>query len=145
MFSSVLVVCVGNICRSPVGERLLKQARPELRVESAGIAALVGHGADKDAAEVAAENGVSLNGHVSRQFTAELAAEFDLILVLEKGHRDVVAEQAPAALGKTMLFGQWLGQADIADPYRHSRAFHVEVFKQLQAASDAWAAKLGRV
>lgn len=143
MINSVLVVCVGNICRSPVGERLLAQACPDLKVESAGINALVGHEASKDAAEVAAENGVSVEGHVSRQFTAEMAAEFDLILVLEKGHMRVTAEQAPGASGKTMLFGQWMGQADIADPYRKSRAFHEAVFKELKQASDGWAAKLG--
>lgn len=143
MISSVLVVCVGNICRSPVGERLLAQACPDIRVESAGIAALTGHAASTDAAEVAAENGVSVNGHVARQFSSEIAAGFDLILVLEKGHMKVVAEQAPETAGKTMLYGQWMGQADIADPYRKSREFHVSVFEQLHKASQGWAAKLG--
>ena len=143
MISSVLVVCVGNVCRSPVGERLLAQACPKLRVESAGINALVGREASSDSAEVAAENGVSVEGHIARQFTAELAADFDLILVLEKGHMKVTAEQAPACTGKTMLFGQWLGQANIADPYQRSRDFHIAVFQELKQASDSWAAKLG--
>ena len=144
MISSVLVVCVGNICRSPVGERLLAQACPNLRVESAGIAALVGHATNKDAAEVAAENGVSVEGHVARQFSREIAADFDLILVLEKGHMKVVAQQAPEVTGKTMLYGQWMEQSDIPDPYRKSREFHISVFKQLREASEGWASKLGR-
>ncbi|MEE9453663.1 MAG: low molecular weight phosphotyrosine protein phosphatase [Paracoccaceae bacterium] len=143
MISSVLVVCVANICRSPVGERLLAQACPDLRVQSAGISALVGHGADKDVISVAAQHGLSLEGHVSRQFTSEIAADFDLILTLEKGHMRVVAEQAPAVSGKTMLFGQWLGQADIADPYMKSHDFHVAVFEEIRDAAQAWAAKLG--
>ena len=143
MISSVLVVCVGNICRSPVGERLLAQACPDLRIESAGIAALAGHATDKTAAEVAAQNGIGTEGHVARQFTAEIAAEFDLILVLEKGHMKVTAEQAPASTGKTMLYGQWQGQSDIPDPHRKSHEFHVSVFEQLQKASNGWAAKLG--
>lgn len=144
MISSVLVVCVGNICRSPVGERLLAQACPNLRVESAGINALTGKAASTDAVEVAAENGVSVDGHIARQFTADMATDFDLILVLEKGHMKVTAEQAPASTGKTMLFGQWIGQADIADPYQKSREFHAAVFKELKKASDGWAAKLGK-
>ena len=144
MISSVLVVCVGNICRSPVGERLLAQACPNLRVKSAGINALTGHSASTDSAEVAAENGVSVDGHVARQFTAEMATDFDLILVLEKGHMKVTTEQAPASTGKTMLFGQWMGQADIADPYQRSREFHAAVFNEIKQASDGWAAKLGQ-
>lgn len=144
MISSVLVVCVGNVCRSPVGERLLAQACPNLRVESAGINALVGHSASKDSAEIAANNGVSVDGHVARQFSAELAAQFDLILVMEKGHMRETAKQAPASGGKTMLFGQWIDQADIADPYNLSHDFHVAVFDKMKKASDGWVAKLGK-
>jgi protein-tyrosine phosphatase len=127
-----------------VGERLLAQACPDLRIESAGINALAGKAASQDSANVAAENGVSVEGHIARQFTAEIAAEFDLILVLEKGHMKVTGEQAPASTGKTMLFGQWIGQADIADPYQCSREFHVAVFKDLKEASEGWAEKLGK-
>jgi protein-tyrosine phosphatase len=144
MFSSVLVVCVGNICRSPLGERLLAQSCPNLRIESAGIGALVGHAADKTASEVAASHGVSLEGHVARQFTSELAADFDLIIVLEKGHKRVVVNKAPEVSGKTMLFGQWVGQKDIADPYRKSREFHEEVFQQIKNAADGWVEKLNK-
>lgn len=41
MFENILVVCVGNICRSPTGERLLRQHLPEKRIESAGVSAVV--------------------------------------------------------------------------------------------------------
>lgn len=142
MISSVLVVCVGNICRSPVAERLLAQYCPELRVESAGIAALVGNAASRDSAEVAAQYGVSVEGHVARQFSREIAAGFDLILVLEKGHMKAVSQQAPEVTGKTMLLGQWMDKSDIADPYRKSRDFHENTFRQLQKACEGWAARL---
>ncbi len=143
MITSILVVCVGNICRSPVGAGLLAKACPDIRVESAGIAALSGHGADETAAGLALAAGVDLRGHVARQFSADLAAEFDLILALEKGHIRVINEQAPAASGKTMLFGQWVSPPDIADPYRKSRDFHALVFKQITEAAKAWVSKLG--
>jgi len=142
MIKSVLVVCVGNICRSPTGERILAASCPSLRVESAGIAALEGHPADKTMSEVAAQNGVSLDGHIARQFTAELAAEFDLILALEKGHIRVINEKAPAVSGKTMLLGQWLTAQEIADPYRKSTEFHSLVYEQVAKACAAWASKL---
>ena len=143
MIQSVLVVCVGNICRSPIGERLIARACPHLRVESAGIAALVGHPIDETAGKTAQAAKLETNGHVARQFTADLATEFDLILALEKGHIRVITEMAPAASGKTMLLGQWLTQQEIADPYRKSAEFHALVYDQLAAASQAWAKKLG--
>ena len=137
-----MVVCVGNVCRSPVGERLLAQACPHLRTGSAGIDALVGRSASKPSAEVAAHNGVSVEGHIARQFTPELAAQFDLILVMEKAHMKETASQAPASGAKTMLFGEWIDESDIADPYELSHDFHVAVFDKMKRASEGWITRL---
>ncbi|EEW24760.1 arsenate reductase/protein-tyrosine-phosphatase family protein [Rhodobacter ferrooxidans] len=144
MFSSVLVVCVGNICRSPAGERFLRARLPGLTISSAGIGALVGHAADPTASEAAAARGVSLEGHVARQFTPELGASHDLILVMEPGHRAEIIRLAPQLSGKVMLFDQWTGAKGIADPYRLSRDFHDRVIDQIASAADAWAGKLDR-
>lgn len=59
MFNKILVVCVGNICRSPTAERLLKHYQPELTVDSAGLGALVGKGADERAMSVARDHHLS--------------------------------------------------------------------------------------
>ena len=67
MFNKILVVCVGNICRSPTAERLLKQLNPALTVSSAGLGALVGKGADPRAISVAQANNLSLENHYARQ------------------------------------------------------------------------------
>lgn len=56
MFNNILVVCVGNICRFLTAERLLQRYYPELKVEFAGLGALVGKGADFTAISVAAEH-----------------------------------------------------------------------------------------
>ncbi|MDP4032654.1 MAG: low molecular weight phosphotyrosine protein phosphatase [Pseudorhodobacter sp.] len=141
---NVLVICVGNICRSPVGEHLLRQMVPALAVGSAGLGAMVGHAADAMAAEVAAANGVSLDGHVARQFTPDLGSANDLLLAMEPGHKREVARLAPHLSGRTLLFDQWTGMQGIADPYRRSRDFHEGVFQQIKAASEAWAARLKR-
>lgn len=146
MFNSVLVVCVGNICRSPVGERLLVRnlgaAGAQVRIGSAGIGALVGHAADDLASEVAAGAGLSLDGHVARQFTRDLGAQHDLILVMEPGHKMEIARLSPDVSGKTMLFDHWTGGKAIPDPYGKSRALHEAVFAQIDAAATAWAARL---
>ncbi len=106
----MLVVCVGNICRSPTRERLLKRALPEKRIASAGLGALKGDLADQTASEVAARHGLSLEGHNAQQLTASMCRDFDLILVMEKRHIEQVNRIDPAARGKTMLLGHWLNQ-----------------------------------
>ncbi len=103
----------------------------------------MGHAADDEMTAVAAAAGLSLDGHVARQFTAEMAADFDLILALEKGHIRVITQKAPAVSGKTMLLSQWVTPKEIADPYQKSPEFHRVVFDQLTTACAAWAGKLG--
>lgn len=144
MIKSVLVVCVGNICRSPTAERLLKRALPQTRMASAGLGALEGYPADKMASEVAAEHGLSLDGHQAQQLTAEMCRDFDLILVMEKRHIEQVNRIDPAARGKTMLLGHWLNQQEIADPYRKSREAFDAVYGLLDNATQKWVNVLSR-
>ena len=142
MFNSVLVVCVGNICRSPVGERLLRQALPELDVTSAGIQALVGKPADKTASQVAAAHGLSLHGHEARQFTPALGTAHDLILVMEPGHKREIARIAQHLAGRVMLYDKWTSNSGIADPYLRSVEFHEKTFAALSEAAQGWADRL---
>ncbi|MFD1244759.1 low molecular weight protein-tyrosine-phosphatase [Paralysiella testudinis] len=144
MFNRILVVCIGNICRSPTAERLLRQRLPEHTVDSAGLSALVGNPADAAANTVAAQHQLSLAGHQARQLDVEICQQYDLILVMEQGHVDMVCQLLPAARSKTMLFGQWLphGQKEIADPYRQSTEMFLHVYQQMAKAADLWSEKL---
>lgn len=146
MFNKILVVCVGNICRSPFGEHALKQRLPSKQIASAGIGAkksgLVGKPADPMAVEVSVGLGVDLSGHQSQQLTPSLCAQYDLILVMEKGHMEALTEIAPEARGKTMLFGEWIGRKDIPDPYRQSKEAFDYAYQLIEQSADAWAAKL---
>jgi len=144
MINSVLVVCVGNICRSPTAERLLQRALPDKKIVSAGLSALKGHAADATACDVAEENGLSLAGHEAQQLTSSLCRQFDLILVMEKDHIEQVNRIDPAARGKTMLMGHWLNQREIADPFRKSREAFVAVYELLDNATQKWVNVLSR-
>ncbi|WP_416845549.1 protein-tyrosine-phosphatase Etp [Escherichia coli] len=139
-FNSILVVCTGNICRSPIGERLLRKRLPGVKVKSAGVHGL----ADATAADVAANHGVSLEGHAGRKLTAEMARNYDLILAMESEHIAQVTAIAPEVRGKTMLFGQWLEQKEIPDPYRKSQDAFEHVYGMLERASQEWAKRLSR-
>ncbi len=140
--NSVLVVCIGNVCRSPVGERVLREKLKGFRVDSAGLGALVGHAADETAASVAARHGVSLDGHKARQFDPQIGGAVDLILVMEAEHKQQIADSSPHLSGKIMLFDQWTGQKGIPDPFRRSEEFHELVFEMIEAGAAAWAQKL---
>lgn len=142
MFNSILVVCTGNICRSPIGERILKQLLPTMQVDSAGTTALIDHNADNSAIKIAKKHGISLEGHKGKQFTAKLARNYDLILAMEKIHINQIEKIAPEARGKTMLFGHWLENRDIPDPYRKSDEAFASVFVLIQRSSQLWVEKL---
>lgn len=143
MFNSICVVCIGNICRSPIGERLLAKALPNKQVSSAGLAAEVDEPAYSKSISVASKYGLSLDGHVARQLTKSICIEHDLILVMEKYHIDGVCRIAPEARGKVMLFGHWLnGGTEIADPYGRDLQAFEQVYSLLARSTDLWASKL---
>lgn len=149
MFENILVVCVGNICRSPLGEALLSIHFPEKAIHSAGISAersrLVGKQADNTMLDVARKHNIDLSSHQAQQLTHDLCRQADLILVMEKGHIEKVREISPESTGKVMLFGRWLeGNQEIADPYRQSREMFEAVYKQIETAALAWQKKLSR-
>ncbi|WP_413732402.1 protein tyrosine phosphatase [Sodalis sp. RH20] len=143
MFDKILVVCTGNICRSPMGERLLKKYLPDKTISSAGVQALTGQGADGVAIEVAFTQQLSLEGHSARQLTQKLCQDYDLILVMEKRHVDEVCKIAPEARGKVMLFGHWVSK-EIPDPYKKSREAFQYVYQLLEDAAQKWAQALNR-
>lgn len=146
MFERILVVCVGNICRSPTGQAQLAKLLPHKRIDSAGIAVARSGLSDKPmdatAQEVAADNGLVVKDHHAKQLTQEMCHEFDLILVMEKGHIEAICSQYPQVRGKVMLFGQWLDKKEIPDPYKKSREAFEHVFELIQDAAQAWASKL---
>jgi len=146
VFDRILVVCVGNICRSPTAEYLLKAALPHKHISSAGLGALVGHDMDKQARAVAEQHGLVCPKHEARQLTRELCHDADLILVMEQRHREGVTQLCPEARGKVFLLDQTKASAnqptDIADPYRKSDAVFETTYEQLHRACLAWAKRL---
>lgn len=140
MFNNILVVCVGNICRSPIGEALLKEKYGDKKhIASAGVQALVGKPADATSLELMAENGVDASSHKAQQLTKEMAAEYDVILVMEKRHMQDVTRIAPTASGKTFLIGKWMGDKEIPDPYKRDRVAFEFAYDLIEKGVDAWA------
>lgn len=99
----VLVVCTGNVCRSPLVERLLRPALGPagIRVGSAGTGALVGAAMDPRAAARLRAHGGDPAGFVARQLTPALVDEADLVLTATRAHRAAVVAMRPSALRHT--------------------------------------------
>ncbi|WP_417615574.1 low molecular weight protein-tyrosine-phosphatase [Oceanisphaera sp.] len=144
MFDNILVVCVGNICRSPTAEFLLKQALPNKIVHSAGLGALVDHDIDATAKKVAEQHGLACPTHSARQLTKQLCREADVILVMENNHKEGITRLAPEARGKTFLLGQWNNNQEIPDPYKKSEEAFEHVYKLIANNCNLWAKKLAK-
>jgi protein-tyrosine phosphatase len=149
MFNKILVVCLGNICRSPTAQFMLQQRLPNKTVHSAGITAMKhsdgkGWDMDKTARAIAEKHGHSFPIHEAQQLTRELIGNYDLVLVMENNHRNHIAQRYPEAQAKTMLLGQWLdaGGKEIPDPYKKSDEVYEHVLKLIDQATDKWASKL---
>ena len=105
MTTRVLVVCTGNVCRSPVAERLLAAALPGdgVEVASAGVRPMVGHPIDEPIAELLRAAGGNTVDFAARPLQAEELREADLVLVMAREHRAAVASLVPAQMRSTLL------------------------------------------
>ena len=138
MIASILVICTGNLCRSPVAERLLAQSLPHITVHSAGLNACEDMFADSVMIDLAEEKGMVLTDHRSKKFTPEKGLEHDLILVMETKQAEVINHQYPQFSGKCHLLTHWNGSVDIPDPYRKSNELYRMTFQMLMDATKAW-------
>ena len=134
---NILVVCIGNICRSPMAEYFLKQEYPHLQIESAGIAGVVGHAADEKASLCMQRFGIDMSPHIAKKLNAELIKKADLVLVMSQNQQKHIEQTWPFAKGKTFRLGHWLGK-NVADPYQHDQAFFDETCQLIQDYIADW-------
>lgn len=141
MIKTVLVVCIGNICRSPMAEGLLKQALPEVNVMSAGLGALTGNPADAHAIDLMQELGVDITGHRAQQLSRAITTHADLILVMDNAQRQDIQHLHPATTGRVFRIGE-LAKFDVPDPYREARPAFENVLQLLQRGVQAWVPRI---
>ncbi|MCA1766273.1 MAG: low molecular weight phosphotyrosine protein phosphatase [Desulfobulbaceae bacterium] len=139
MLSSILTVCTGNICRSPMAEILLGERLKEegVEVSSAGLMALVGHPADPLAIALLAERGLDATGHRARQITTEIATGAELILVMELWQQRDLEKSIPQVKGRVFRLGHWR-KFDIIDPYRRGRESFAEALAAIDRGINNW-------
>jgi protein-tyrosine phosphatase len=131
----ILMVCLGNICRSPLAEGIMQHLADEQglgwQIDSAGTGGWhVGEGPDRRSVRTAHNHGIDISKQVCRQFRKHDFSEFDLILVMDKYNLSDVLNMASdeGAAAKVKLL---LGDAEVPDPYYDDSQFEL-VFKLIE-------------
>jgi protein-tyrosine phosphatase len=140
----VLMVCLGNICRSPLAEGILahkvKQRGLDWQVDSAGTGDWHdGQPPDRRSISVARKYGIDISSQQARQIKRSDFRDFDLILVMDKSNYRNVVQLAPnpAAAAKVKLILEYtqLEVSEVPDPYHDDNGFEY-VYQLLDAATD---------
>jgi protein-tyrosine-phosphatase len=119
----ILIVCTANICRSPVGEavlrdRLATHGLDDWTVSSAGTWAQWKRGASEHSVTLMAEQGIDITGHQAQIIELEHMQQSDLILCMESGHVQALKAEFPLYANKVYYFSEMAGQQySITDPY----------------------------
>jgi len=140
MMNRILVVCIGNICRSPIAEVLLSKRlleRPEMTVHSAGLAALVDESAHPVAQELMRTRDIDISHHRARQLSSDLIFSSDLILTMTLQQQKQVESTYPAASGRVYRLGQW-GGYDVPDPFQRPRLVFEQALALIDQGIDEW-------
>ncbi|GAC1606099.1 MAG: low molecular weight phosphatase family protein [Pseudarthrobacter sp.] len=116
----ILTVCTGNICRSPVAERLLQAGLDQVLpggfvVTSAGTRAMVGDPMQPLSGDIVRTFGGNPDGFVSRQLTSKILRSVDLVLTMTSGHRGEVLQLDASLLKRTFTIREFARMLDVLD------------------------------
>lgn len=149
MIKRILLVCTGNICRSPLAEALLSHAlrergAPDVLVSSAGTGAWDGAPASEGAYLVGLERGLDLSGHRARLLTREVVEQADLVLTMARHHRERVQELGGE--GRVFVLGEYAGRAaddaEVSDPFGRDLDVYRQTCDELEQLIAAVADRL---
>ncbi|TFD16296.1 low molecular weight phosphatase family protein [Cryobacterium sp. TMT4-10] len=107
---SILTVCSGNICRSPLAEQLLRvglASWPQVQLASAGTIGLTGQGMPEQAADLSRHFGGDPSAHVAQELTEQHLQSADLVFAMSREHRRAIVELMPRAIRYTFTIREF--------------------------------------
>jgi len=137
----ILMVCTGNICRSPAAQAMLSRALPGRTIESAGIAAVGGAAIDPVMSELLTGRGFDLSVHRARRVDDRICRWADLILVMETAHRHLIERTYPMTRGRVYCLTERY-RTDVPDPYRRSRHVYDYAARLIEHGVVDWAGRI---
>ncbi|MCX8522071.1 MAG: low molecular weight phosphotyrosine protein phosphatase [Rhodoferax sp.] len=143
MIERVLIICVGNVCRSPLAEALLRQALPQIHIASAGTHASPGAPAHPLIQQIAAEAGLQLQEHRAQRLQPQMVQQTGLVLVMDQFTRNHVLHLYPECRGKIFRLGEYQ-QSDIPDPMGEPEDNFRKISEQIHLAVRSWQSILSK-
>jgi protein-tyrosine phosphatase len=144
MINSILVVCEGNICRSPMAQGLLANRLPKLRIMSAGLAALAGRSADSMAVQLMEAKGIDISDHVAVALSLEHVRLAHLILAMTQAQKKTIESMYPFTKGKVYRLAEH-ESIDVVDPYRRGMTVFQASLDQIESGLAHWFNSIARL
>lgn len=148
---SILFVCLGNICRSPLAEGVFRATLAaagrsvDVRLDSAGTGGWhAGSAPDPRSIAIAARHGIDISGQKARKVVGDDFRRFDLILGMDRSNVEDLRRLAPAeARERVHLFLDYAGMTgrEVPDPYYGGPDGFADVYRMIREASEAIVSK----
>lgn len=145
--SSILMVCTGNLCRSPFAafymQKRFADAQIDVECFSRGVSAPLGKRPPEMAQKIALEFDVNISGHTSQQLLGGDLDRAGLVLVMSHAQRKHVGKLRPSGIGKVFMLSQPARGANIQDPIGESDEVYRRVYQEIVGHVDSWMQRFG--
>ncbi len=140
---NIVVVCTGNLCRSPLAEALIRKKiesvpQANVNVQSTGVYAVDGYPATEEMVVQGNRLDVDLSNHKAQQLTPAIIERAGLILSVSTRHSNMIISDSPQAAQKVRLLGEFIDVDEIPDPYQMGEAAYISAAELINKAVNSW-------